>query len=251
MAMKNNPEKLVTAEEICEMAEIFQNEAIQANAYYCIAEQYRENLLEYSTEMSVSGAFYHYTYNALVVAAIMELAKIYDSHQKSVNIKDLLEACVNNSLLSSGLSDADQEIPLLHEVIAEEEEFFGDEVARHKKIVKLWDRTEPCLVEMTDERYIDLFLWKYSRLKEGIEKLLKQRNKVYAHNDPDGMKNYEKMVMKFPLSGQEVEDMISFACELCRFVIRYITGTVKSVKPVNLKDWENTLQLVREGLHKQ
>ncbi|EOS8040453.1 hypothetical protein DUC50_RS12765, partial [Enterococcus hirae] len=74
-------------EKLIKKIDIFMNQARQANCYFSIVKQVAENRTNYYEEMSLSSAFYSYTYNALVVATFMELSKIYDSHRYSSNIQ--------------------------------------------------------------------------------------------------------------------------------------------------------------------
>ena len=81
----------ITKEKIINISERFMQEALEANCYYDIIKQYSENKQKYYEEMSFSGAFYTYTYNALIVAVFMELAKIYDRNKDSVKYREVDE----------------------------------------------------------------------------------------------------------------------------------------------------------------
>ena len=80
-------------EDSLRLSEQFMQEAFQANCYYDIIKQYSENSKEYQEEIAFSSVFYTYTYNALVVATFMELAKIYDRNKDSINIKGMMDIC--------------------------------------------------------------------------------------------------------------------------------------------------------------
>jgi hypothetical protein len=244
-------------EELIILSESFMHEAFQANCYYNIINQYSENIKEYHEEINFSGAFYMYTYNALVVATFMELAKIFDSNDKSINIYRLMDICKDHialfpqqrefKMIIEG-KETIKKFPYKHAVSPEEEEFFLKEVENQKQFYELLGVSDvPIDVEMTIERYFALYKWKYENLKPQIKNLLKQRNKVYAHNDENSLYNVEKVIFNFPINKSDIESLISFALEFCQFVIALLTGVYKAQKPLNINDWKGTLNLVRLG----
>ncbi|MDH6604253.1 hypothetical protein OKW23_001412 [Bacilli bacterium PM5-9] len=83
-------------EILVEKIDIFLNQAIQANCYYLIIKQFSKNSIDYYEQINLSSAFYSYTYNALVTATFMELAKMYDTHTESLNIEKLIKICKEN-----------------------------------------------------------------------------------------------------------------------------------------------------------
>lgn len=233
------------------------DEAFQANCYYNIILQYRKNIKIYHDEMNYSSAFYSYTFNALVVATFMELAKIYDNHKSAINIIKLMDLCRENLSLFPKQKEVSiniegeetmMKLPYEHEVKLDEYDFFQKEIESSKLFNKLFSDAEiPIKAEMTIERYFELYKWKYSKIKPKIENLRKQRNKIYAHNDPKSFENMEAIILDYPLKDSDVESLITFALEYCQFVIALLTGVNKASEPINIKDWQNTLKLVQIG----
>lgn len=227
-------------------------EAFQTNCYIDIIGQYSKNKSEYSEEMEISGAFYSFTYNALVVAAFMELAKIFDSHKDSNNIKQLMDICKENIELfpqerKMVLFGEEEICPYRHTVLSEEE-FFKREIELQKPFNELvGGEKSPVTVDMSRERYFEFFAWKYKKIEPQIQKLLRQRNKIYAHNDKNTLRNMDKTIEKFPLSTNDVETLTKFAIEFSQFVIALLTGIYKASAPVNIDDWQSTLRLVKLG----
>jgi len=246
-------------EELITLSESFMQEAFQANCYHNIIKQYSENIKEYHEEIYFSGAFYTYIYNALVVATYMELAKLYDSHDKSININRLMGICKDHisffpqqrelKITIDG-KETIKKFPYKHTISHGEEEFFQKEVERQKQLYEILGVSVsdvPIDVEMTLERYFDLYKWKYENIKPQIKNLLKQRNKVYAHNDENSLNNVDRVISNFPLNSRDIELLISFALEFCQSVIALLTGVYKAQKPKNIDDWKGTLNLVRLG----
>lgn len=244
-------------EQLLNLSEEFMQEAFTANCYYEIIKQFSVNAKEYYVEIGYSSAFYTYVYNALIVATFMELSKIYDTHKKSFNIFQLINICKTHlSLfpqkhkieLNNGDRDPVMEFPYKHKVSSAEEQFFEKEIETQNTYNKLLNVTDiPIYVEMTLDRYFDLYYWKYNRIEPQVRKLLNQRNKVYAHNDIESLLNIEDVISAFPLNRNDIESLISFAVEFCQFIIVLLTGVNRANKPINISDWEATLHLVRLG----
>lgn len=243
-------------EQLIKKLDIFMNQARQANCYFLIIKQYMENRSNYPDEMSLSSAFYSFTYNALVVSTFMELAKIYDSHKQSTNIQKFLKECKTNiSYFPTAYPEHEITIdgekhtfnhPFQHTV--KEEEFFKSEIEKEKPFRELLDNSDlPIHVEMTIERYFDLYEFRLSNLTLQIKNLLKQRNKIYAHNDEATMNtNIDDVINKFSLNHEEIEKLISFALDFCQFAYAMLTGINKASAPTNIDDWKNTLMQVTD-----
>ncbi|MFR4954600.1 AbiU2 domain-containing protein [Enterococcus gallinarum] len=246
-------------EELIAKVDVFMNQARQANCYFLIIKQFIENRTKYHEEIAVSSAFYSYTYNALVVATFMELSKIYDSHPQSSNIQKLVADCkkeINYFPKSLSKIEFEQDgekhefTPSFQHIVKEnEQDFFRVEIEQEQPFRELLGSTElPIRVDMTLERFFELYEWHMQRLEPKIKNLLKQRNKVYAHNDEATMKkSLDDVINEFALNHKEITELISFALDFCQFAYAMLTDINKATAPVNIDDWENTLRAVRLG----
>ena len=240
-------------EKIIKLADAFMQEAFQANCYVDLINQYSRNVKEYFDELKISGAFYSYTYNALVIATFMELGKIYDRNRDSVNIKQLLDDCKEKKNLFPQqrmfeINGENKAFPYQHTVTVDEKEFFVLEIDKQRPINEMFGNPDfQITVNMSVDKYFELYEWKYKKIEPIIQNLLKQRNKIYAHNDKRFIGNIEEVIGKFPVSKNDIDSLINFAIEFCRFVLALLTGIYRADKPVNIEDWEGTLKLVRLG----
>lgn len=73
-------------EKLIKLAKELQQGVFDANAYFLIMKQYKENRLEYSQEMQLSPAFYNIVYQALQKACFMEIAKLYDKSRNVISV---------------------------------------------------------------------------------------------------------------------------------------------------------------------
>lgn len=244
--------------DLINLANNFYEKVLEANSYFEIIKQFKEMELKFNDEMRVSSFFYSYTRNAIVVATIMETSKLYDKSNQSINIKKFLDICYEQkhqfpqhneiSYKHEGINYLDKR-PFRHSVLPEEMEFFQKDYDNQDALELLFTNAgNPLTVVMTIERYFDLFHWKYKRLESKIDYLLKQRNKIYAHNDENKIFKIDELINKYPLHYNDIEAILSFSYEFINFVIAMLTGINKPIKPINFQDWENTLHLVKVGL---
>lgn len=246
-------------EKLIKKIEIFMNQAYQANCYFSIIKQFNKNRNIYNNEINLSSAFYTYTYNALIVANLMELSKIYDRHKLSSNIKDLICDCQKNidyfpkskptkNLCLDG-KNYEFTFPFIHTVKGYELDFFKDDIQKRNIINNDVDiQKYPIHLEITIERLLDLYEWRFQQLEPKINNLLKQRNKVYAHNDEATMKqDLDTIINSVPLNYREIEELITFALDFCQTVLSILTRVLKPSTPINIEDWNNTLYFTRIG----
>lgn len=244
-------------EKLIQLSENFFEKARDANCFFNIVKQFRENKNTRQEDMEISSAFYSYTENALIVAVVMELSKLYDQNRQSINIKKLLDICYKNRMLfpeSQELSvsnyslDEILKVPYKRTILPEEKEFFEIDINNTGELESLLlDNGSLPTVEMTVDRYFDLFYWKYDNLEPKIDYLIKQRNKVYAHNDEDKLHSIDEIIKEYPIYYKDIEQMISYALEISGFSIAMLTGVNKAKLPDNIGDWENTLNLLSDG----
>lgn len=243
-------------EKLIYLVEQFYQEALSANSYYSILQQYAEYQKKHLTEMQVSPAFYTITHNALVEALFMNLAKIYDLQKDAINIRQLLEKCENNIGFFPEYEitipiDGEERIETVldqHTVKQNEEWYFKEEVEKQNKFAEaLGLQGTPVVVKLTIEQYFDFYYKKFCSLNPKIENLRVQRNKIYAHNDRESIFDIDTVIKKNPLNMVDIQVLIEYALEVSRFLLGRLTRILKPDKYGNIDDWGNTLRLVQIG----
>ena len=233
-------------DELIKRAQELHQGAFDANTYYLIMLQYYELDAEYKSEIRVSPAFYHTVYNALMIACFMEIAKLYDRSAKSFSIGALLKACKENIALFPD----DEEFP--YELKREEECFFEKEVEDERRFQKLFDFAQPgpppVTVWLTFPKFLCFQNKRFRSLSKIQANIQKQRNKIYAHNDEESIMNIDAITKKYPVSHYDMKQLIDFALRLTGCIIKSLTGSGKPTKYANIRDWQETLKLVKQGL---
>lgn len=224
-------------------------EAYMAKRYLLTMEQMRSCTAKYRDEMSHSFAFYNNAYSAMMYATTMAIARFYDDDSDSIGWKKLYNAfaqSVNNRpsndtfKIEIKLNDIDlfRENKVLYDRIQDE---------RGKCV---WNSIQMCgiVVAMKSEECLYYYKKKKKSLNKHLSNLSKQRNKAFAHNDKVQCFDYEDIDSTFPLDVDAMTALADYALEFSRFVIAYITGTVKMIPGKNDNDLENTLLLVKRAM---
>lgn len=248
-------------DSLLKLANYLWEQAFEANSYYLIIKQYEENYEKYKEEMMYSSMFYSTVYFALNNSMFMELAKLYDSNNNTINISRLLHKCQENidlipeyRKIEETISNNGQKhiikIPYQMEIGPNERCLFKDQkIEIDRNLLDIFNIPEESMVketiELTAPEYIDFFKKKYHALKPQRRNLIKQRNKIYAHNDENAFFDIGKMIRENPIYYTDIQALIDYALELPRFIIGSLTGIYKLKKNANFNDWEYTLSHCR------
>lgn len=247
--------KVAEKEEIINIAEGLWRETLNANSYYSIIKQYRDNYKEYENEIIMSSAFYSVTYLAIQNALFLELSKLYDRSKGAISLGHLVKLCgVSNCLPEYRKFETNDgrtlNIPYSHRIKNGEEWYFKDYIESQKQIQDLLGGQNKADIskEMTASEYIDFLGKQYNSLNSITERLIIQRNKIYAHNDVSLRLNVKDILKQYPLHYSDIEILIDYAFDVTRFIIGALTGIEKATSYVNINDWNGTLNYVKIGL---
>lgn len=241
-------------EELLKYATYLHREAFNANCYLSLLKQHNENCKRFSKEMKLSYIYYAVTYNALIDALYLNLAKLYETSGNTIGIKKLLEGCKNADLFLKedtysvpGFQDGEiLEIEHLkeHQIAPDEECFFQEEIALHKLSLEClgYEKSTPALIKLRKLELIDLFLKKCNSMSKEIERLREMRNKIYAHNDTESILDVETIKKKNALDIANAQKLINLALDVCIFVIETLSGKTELRIHPCIDDWIETLE---------
>lgn len=257
--------RLLDKNQLIDFAEKLYQEAFDANAYFLIMQQYRNNQKEYQAEMRLSSAFYSVVYEALQKACFIELAKLYDRTNGAYSIGALLKTCQDNISFFPEYRDMVEiedngekytfPVRYQHNIKSVEECFFEKEVHSQREFYKIFDvpnaDTIPVTVDLTFSEFLKLYQKRYSALSKKRDNLSEQRNKIYVHNDVKGILDANEILKKNPLFYEDMKELIEFGLDATGLIIGTLTGICKAEKYSNIDDWTGTLMLVRLGIKYQ
>lgn len=252
-------------DELIKLAEGLHQEAFDANAYFMIMQQYKENRTEYTQEMQLSPAFYSIVYQALQKACFMEIAKLYDKTQRVVNVGSLIKSCKENLSLfpeyrknieyEEGGRKSTFQIPYQHPLKPTEECFFKEKVQSQREILRIFDvpsaDTIPIQVDLTFEEWLELYQKRFCSLSKKQENIRMQRNKIYAHNDKGSLLDKDDVIKNNPVFYKDIQELIDFALDITQMILEILTGKIQGRTYSNIDDWAGTLMLARLGLKYQ
>ena len=238
--------------ELIHLATNIYEEALMANSYWDIVNQYHSNISNYNDEMNYSPAFYHVIYQALVEGIFINLAKIYDAHGNALTIGTLLE-----EMKKISVDDFHESVVkhyklcgnrFQHRLKQDEECFFKKEVSeQHSTCNVLKIDYIHTTVALTFDEIIDLYVKKLSSIKPSIENLRIQRNKIYAHNDRQTNFDFKSIYEKNPINKKDADVLIDLALDISCLCVEILTGVSKARSYTNIDDWEASLKMIQIG----
>ncbi len=227
-------------------------QALKANTYWKLLNQYYININKYNDAMNFSPAFYNVIYTSLVESLFLNLSKIYDVNEDSITIRTLLTSLelitVNdlNDYVKSKYEFLNNKFQ--HQLKPNEECFFEEQVSEQKRVCKLRDiKYTHTMIDLNLEQLYELYVKKFNSLKHIRDNLIVQRNKIYVHNDKETNFEFDTIYQKKAINNIAIDKLIDYALDLSRYIIEILTGVLKADTYVNMNDWEATLMLVNIG----
>lgn len=241
--------------EIISIAKGLWQQTLNANSYYLILKQYNDYFKDYKDEISMSSAFYSLAYQAMQNALFIELSKLYDKTKGAINLRYLLKLCEEYRCFPEYREFPDKnggivKAPYIHRIKTGEEWYFKEYIEKDNMIMELFENSnkDEEIKEMCALEYIDFLVKQYNSIKTITEKLTRQRNKIYAHNDGELKFNIKECLENNPLYFSDIQTLIDYALDVTRFVIGALTGIEKATTYANVDDWKGTLDYVRLGV---
>ena len=145
--------------------------------------------------------------------------------------------------------DFDDKKPIRHPLALDEERFYPQVVELQRCDERLFGggHREPVFVNMTAAELVELWQKRYSGLGKLIERLRRQRNKVFAHNDAVTL-DYESFVSECPLTFGEMQRLIDFALDATIETVAIVVGDNRPRLPKNIGDLLGLLKYVDAGM---
>lgn len=234
---------LLCEQELKRLAEKLFEEAFNANMYWSIIKQYHYLFDQYNRELNCSPAFHSVVYRSLVESLMVTLSRLYDENSSAISTQYFYsEIRKQKDLLCEGKGN------VKHLLNRNEEQFYVDEVKFQKGVCEKYSfEYTGTTVELTVEKLLELYGKRLKSLKDTVNNLKLQRNKIYAHNDKEIDFNIENILNRYPIAEEDVDNLLSFILDFSSFCIELFTGISKTYDLVGINDLEITLDLIREA----
>lgn len=245
-------------EKIILYANKLYQEALEANSCLLILEQYQKFIADYHREIQLSPAFYQIVHNSLVKSCFMEIAKLYESSQETVNIGSLLQECKNNidffpkyfDTITLKADGHPKTVSVKYQYRLDPEE--KPLVKERCKVQVMWHEflniKEPVLVDLTFPEIIEIYQKHLHGLNKVKKNIQNHRNKVYAHNDKNQLEHPEDNIEQNSLLYSDMRKLVDFALKCTCSILAGLTGISPARSYSNINDWENTLKYVGLGI---
>lgn len=249
--------------DIINLAQGLYQQAFDANCIYSMISQYKDAEKEYKDVLGYFPAFYTLTYNSMLKACFMEIAKLYD--KTTTSIGGLLLVCKDNEQVFPKYRrtieykiDGEKytsEVPYQHHLKKEEEVYFKEYVESQRLLYGIFTDEDvskiPVQKDFTFPELLDLYQKRFCSLSKKVKNLRMQRNKLYAHNDEKIVFDETGILQKYPISFPDVKELIQFALDITRMILGILTDVSNPELYSNIDDFEFLLKYARVGLEKQ
>ena len=250
-------------DEIVKLAEGLYQQAFDSNCIYSMISQYKETEKKYKDVLGYFPAFYTITYNSMLKACFMEIAKLYDNTLTSIG--GLLRVCVEDISVFPKYhktieykingENYTSEVPYHHNLKKEEEVFFKEYVESQRILYGIFTDEDvdkiPVQKDFTFPELLELYQKRFCSLSKKVKNIRGQRNKLYAHNDEKIVFDEAEILKKYPISFPDVKELIQFALDITRMILGILTDVSKPELYSNIDDFEFLLKYAKVGLEKQ
>lgn len=192
----------------------------EMNAYFQIIQNIIKNKSSNTNLISISPTFYHYTYNALILATFSEVSRIYD-RKSNTNFFKFIENCKENRELLLKMNEENL-----------------------KEVGGSFDFDITVTSEYIDENLdcIDQRLWEFEIT---FKHLKTQRDRIYAHNESKSFETIKTIIEKNSNILSDMKALITFTTETLEWLYTVIAQKHCSRLPINIDDLDNTLIVLK------
>ncbi|RKM56305.1 hypothetical protein D6853_05785 [Butyrivibrio sp. X503] len=250
-------------DEIIKLSEGLYQQALEANCIYSMIEQYHKAKKEYGDVLGCFPAFYNLTYNAMLKACFMEIAKLYDDN--STSLGGLILSCSENINVFPEYREVIEheiegekittEVPYQHYLKKEEEVFYKEYVELQRRLFSFFSDGDVSDIlvqkDFTFPELLELYQKRFNSLSKKKKNLRKQRNNLYAHNGDEIIFNDAVIIEKYPISFSDIKDLIQFALDITRMILGILTNVSRPEIYSNIEEFEFLLKYARVGVAKQ
>lgn len=186
-----------------------------------------QKLLDYTRinnrEMNIAPAFFQIIMYSLEHTYIIDIYKLYDQAKTSEGLRRAINLCEQHSTL-----------------FPEERVMLMDEETGIKDIVKI-----------NIIKDIKIIRKKLDSLEPIINSLKGRRDKYYAHYDRYYVDDLPKVSEKYPLSKNQVSELIATAHEILNILLRDLKGEVVAMSSANYDDMDVLFKILNAYIRKK
>ena len=202
------------------------SEIVDANIHWRLHSDLIDQIEKYEKEFNQSPAFWSFTFQAHLDATIFRLIRIFDSHNSSLSLTNLLNTIAANL----DLFEIDRFRKRLKENI------FVDSLAKNAR--------------KPDEPQLRKDVHAVSDGNPVVKKLIIVRNNLLAHKTASNVISGNDVASKYPLTYDDVEELLRLSKVVINRYLNLFKATSYSTQVVGHDDFEFVLDSMRFYLKK-
>jgi hypothetical protein len=180
--------KLKSDKDFTVLLEAIVDELLRADVHLIIAKGLAKHGKQYLDAINFSRTFWNFTYQAHIESVLYHLCKVYDQHPSGFHLHRLLE------------------------IVKDNPEMF--EIEKHRK--RLGKNAEDEILYCTpiNQQQIQCDYQFVTEENPQVEKLLKWRNNVLAHRNPNQKLSQKPFEKTYPFPFSEIESLLKEGSEI-------------------------------------
>ncbi len=216
--------KIKDSKEFQHLLEALATELVDANIHIKLRSDLTGAVAQYHTEYNQSGTFWSLTFQAHLDAAVFRLCKIYEQHNKTLNLRNLLDT------IKANISIFDREE-------------FRERLKDNPFVEGLSD-----ISRKPDEAQLDKDIAFVSEENPLVKNLIVWRNNFFAHRGTKHAINKNGLETDYPLTIEDVEELLSEGMRILNRYSSLFGASTYSTNMIGHDDYQHVLKSIQEHL---
>ncbi len=198
------------------------SEIVNAQCYFKLRMDLRTAIPDYKEVFNQSNTFWSLTLQALWDATLVRLCRAYDTHLRSLSLKNLLDTIMDNLAIfdTKNFKTRLHDNPFVESLAETARKPDPDTLCRDRDSV---NSSDPL-----------------------VKKLLAWRNKIIAHRDASNVVEGVDITMDYPLTIDEIRELLERATKILNTYSRLFRASTYSTQIIGHDDYLYVLRAIKE-----
>ena len=196
--------KIKHPEEFKTSTQALANELVQANVYFTLRKDLIGEIREYEAEMNLSATFWALVLDSLLDTTLISLCRIYDSHNRSNSLLNLLDTVKENVKFCTKKAEVSPDDGSTDNKDEDKSDLFQDEYLVGPDVSLLTKKLD----RVPDLEQLDRDIESVSRDNPLIKNLYIWRNTFLAHKDSHNIINKRDISEDYSLTLDDISNLL-------------------------------------------
>lgn len=213
--------EIKSSEDFERLLDALDGELVSANIFFRLHRDLTNSVAEYEREFNQSGTFWKLTFQAHLDASLFRLCRVYDNTALSLSLLNLLDTIkVNLHLFDvAGFKERLKDNPFVESL----------SITARKPDLKQLDE---------DIDYVSVN-------NPLVDKLIKWRNKIFAHRDARNVIIKKNLAVSYPLSINDISELLERGIMILNRYSSLFRASSSSTQIVGHDDYKYVLNCIR------